>query len=77
MSQEDLEKKTIATQESSIEDIKKMIFDLRYRSVYGPLPPALQHLEEASFWLNKCLDNHKEYLKEVNLELWEKIHSVG
>lgn len=77
MSQEDLEKKTIATLESSIEGIRKMILDVKYRSVYGPISPALQHLEEAGFWLNKCLENHKEYLREVNLELWEKIHNVG
>ena len=77
MSQEDLEKKTIATLESSIEDIKKMILDLRYRSFYGPIAPALQHLEEAGFWLNKCLEDHKEFLKEVNKDLWEKIHSIG
>ena len=77
MSQEDLEKKTIVTLQSSIEGIRKMTFDLKYRTVYGPIAPALQHLEEAGFWLNKCLENHKEYLKEVNLELWEKIHNVG
>lgn len=77
MSQEDLEKKTIVTLQSSIEGIRKMTFDLKYRTVYGPIEPALQHLEEAGFWLNKCLENHKEYLREVNLELWEKIHNVG
>jgi hypothetical protein len=76
MSQEDLEKRTIDTLESSIDGIKKMILDLRYRSVYGPIAPALQHLEEAGFWLNKCLENHKEFLKEVNHDLWEKLNAV-
>lgn len=77
MSQEDLDKKTIEALENSIDGINKMILDLRYRSVYGPISPALQHMEEAIFWLDKCLKRQKEYLININPEVWEKITSVG
>ena len=42
-----------------------MITGLKMHNVSGPISPVLQHLEEARFWLKKCIESHNNYLKKV------------
>ena len=48
--------------------IRDIIYTLKGNEIYGPLMPALQHLEEAVFWLGKCEAIHSEELLRMKRE---------
>ena len=55
--------------EESMSHIHDMICTLKGTPIQGPLEPALRHLEEAEFWLQKCHDaweeNRKQFVKNT------------
>jgi hypothetical protein len=41
-----------------------------HKHIVGPLVPAMQHLEEASFWIRKCID--VQDIELLKMEIDEK-----
>ena len=50
------------------EKIYKMVTQLNETSVVGNLAPALQHLEEAAYWIRKCVTAQDKYIMETSHE---------
>lgn len=40
------------------EELCKMVTQLRFMVTVGKLAPAIQHLEEAAYWIRKCKTEH-------------------
>ena len=72
MTQKEFDLKTDAIMKEFMTKITDAINDLRYCSVYGQISPLLQRLEEARFWLKRCIESHEDYLKQLHDEQEKK-----
>ena len=44
------------------EELCKMVTQLRFMVTVGELAPAIQHLEEAAYWIRKCKMKHDKHI---------------
>ena len=72
MTQKETDMKGLEVLRASVTRISDITRMLREVTVHGPLTPALQHLEEAGFWLQKCKMFHIGYLNEMEKAEQEK-----
>ena len=65
MTQRDFDLKSDAIMKEFMTKITDAINEFRCCSIYGPITPLLQRLEEARFWLRECIESHEDYLKQL------------
>ena len=60
------------TLRESYDKILEVIINLQHKHIVGPLVPAMQHLEEASFWIRKCIDAQDVELLKMEIDEKDK-----
>ena len=64
MTQKEIDIKMEKLLEESIIKVNGVIEDLKTSCVQGPVLPALERLEEAGFWLQRCHESQTVYNKQ-------------
>lgn len=72
MTQKEIDLLSDSIMKDFLSKISDAIKDLSFYSIYGPVSPLLQRLEEARFWLKRCIESHEDYLKQLYDEKEEK-----
>lgn len=60
------------TLRESYDKFQEVIHQLQHKHIVGPLVPAMQHLEEGSFWIRKCIDVQDAELLKMEIDEKDK-----